>query len=115
VQEPLDKIHIAAAKMLTSTGRIDVLAATTAAQYTCSHSAFDAAASKRRFRSSGVSARPTGRWRSGKFFNVIRERSPPAAELQHPRKHAHVHVDRAIGLAGIVTGVLELGKGVSAV
>ena len=40
---------------------------------------------------------------------MIRERSPPAAEFQHPRQHAHVHVDRAVRLAGIVTEVLEIG------
>jgi hypothetical protein len=41
---------------------------------------------------------------------VIRERSPPAAELEDARQHADVHVDRAIRFAGIVTGVLEIGK-----
>jgi hypothetical protein len=38
----------------TSTPRIEVLAARTAAQYTCSHSGLLAAASTRRFCSSGV-------------------------------------------------------------
>ena len=40
---------------------------------------------------------------------MIRERSPPAAELQHPRQHADIHVDRAIGYAGVVTGTLKVG------
>ena len=54
-------------RCLTSTGRIDVLAATIAAQCTCSHSGFEAAASNNRCRSSAVNARPTGRWRSGRL------------------------------------------------
>jgi hypothetical protein len=45
----------------TSTGRIDVLAATMAAQYTYSHSGFEAATSNRRRRFSLVKARPMGR------------------------------------------------------
>ena len=39
---------------------------------------------------------------------MIRKRSPTAAELQHPRQHADIHVDRAIGDAGVVTGALEV-------
>jgi hypothetical protein len=39
---------------------------------------------------------------------VISQRSPPATELQHPRQHADIHVDRAIGNAGVVTGTLKL-------
>jgi hypothetical protein len=37
-------------------------------------------------------------------LDVISERSPAAAELQHPTQHANIHVDRAIGNAGVVTG-----------
>lgn len=43
------------------------------------------------------------------ILHVIRERSPSAAELQHPRQHADIHVDRAIRDAGVVTGTLEVG------
>ena len=41
-------------------------------------------------------------------MDVISQRSPPAAELQHPRQHADIHVDRAIGDAGVVTGALKV-------
>ena len=41
-------------------------------------------------------------------LHVIRERSPSAAGLEHPRQHADVHVDGAVRDAGIVTRALEL-------
>jgi hypothetical protein len=40
---------------------------------------------------------------------VISQRSPPATELQHPRQHADIHVDRAVRDAGVVTGALKVG------
>ena len=40
--------------------------------------------------------------------DVISERAPPAAELQHPRQHAHIHVNGAIGNAGVVMDALEI-------
>jgi len=46
-----------------------------------------------------------------KVVDVISKRSPSAAELQHPRQHADVHVDRAIGDAGVVTCALEVRDG----
>jgi hypothetical protein len=42
-------------------------------------------------------------------LDVISERPPSAAELQHPRQHADIHIDRAIRDAGVVTGALEVG------
>ena len=44
----------------------------------------------------------------GQVLHVIRERSPPAAGLEHPRQHADVHVDRAVRDAGLVPRALEL-------
>ncbi len=41
-------------------------------------------------------------------LDVISERSPSATELQHPRQDADIHVDRAIGDAGVVTYALEV-------
>ena len=42
-------------------------------------------------------------------LDVISQRSPPAAELQHPRQHADIHVDRAIRDAGVVTDAIRKG------
>src|SRR6266849_2208367 len=67
-------------RCLTSTGRIDVFAATIAAQYTCSHSSLEAAAAKSRVCSSAVNA----------------------------RQHTYVHVNRAVRNADLVPSSLEL-------
>src|SRR5262245_63667397 len=44
--------------------------------------------------------RPLTLWQ---VLDVISERSPSAAELQHPRQNADIHVDRTIRDACIVT------------
>ena len=71
-----------------------------------------------RIRGSGLEQPPPFLWcqRSadgplplGEVMDVIRQRSPPAAELQHARQHADIHVDRAIRDAGVVTGALKVG------
>lgn len=54
---------------------------------------------------------PDGPVALGQVADVVGERSPAAAELQHPRQHADVHVDGAIRHAGVVSGALELGDG----
>ena len=40
--------------------------------------------------------------------DVVRERPPTAAGLEHARQHADVHVDRAVRDAGLVPRALEL-------
>jgi hypothetical protein len=40
--------------------------------------------------------------------DVVCERPPPAARLEHARQHTDVHVDRAVRNAGLVTRALEL-------
>jgi hypothetical protein len=47
--------------------------------------------------------------------DVISQRSPPATELHHPRQHTDIHVDRAIGDAGVVTGTLEVAIAVAVI
>jgi hypothetical protein len=41
-------------------------------------------------------------------MDVIRQRPPPAAGLQHPRQHADIHVDRAIGFTAVMTDTLKV-------
>jgi hypothetical protein len=38
------------------------------------------------------------------IIDVVSECSPSAAELQHPRQHPDIHVNRAISDAGVMTG-----------
>ena len=40
--------------------------------------------------------------------DVVGERPPPAAGLEHARQHTDVHVDRAVRDAGLVPRALEL-------
>ena len=106
--EPLDEIHIAPAKVLhldrphrrvgrDDRGAVHVLPL--------------------RIRRGGVEEPLPFLWRQcaadrtlalGEVMDVIRERSPPAAGLEHARQHADVHVDRAVRDAGIVPRALEL-------
>ncbi|MEI6669127.1 MAG: hypothetical protein WCP29_13315 [Acidobacteriota bacterium] len=41
------------------------------------------------------------------IVDAVCERTPPAARLEHARKHTDVHVDRAVRDAGLVTRALE--------
>jgi len=43
------------------------------------------------------------------IVDLVGQRPPPAAGLQHARQHADVHVDRAVRDAGLVTRALKLG------
>jgi len=74
-----------------------VLAATIAAQYTCSHSGFDAAARKSRFKSSAVKARPTVRPRT-KGAPAHDSKSQQVSPSTAPARSGYASVERAFWL-----------------
>ena len=106
--EPLDEIHVAAAKVLhldrphrrvggDDRGAVHVLPF--------------------RVRRGGVEETLPLLWRQcatdrmlalRQVLHVVRERPPSTAGLEHARQHADVHVDRAVRDAGLVTRALEL-------
>jgi hypothetical protein len=108
VHEALDEIHIAPANVFhldwphRRVGRHDRSAVNVLPLRTRGGDVEQAAPLLRRQRAADG---PLALWQ---VLDVISERPPPAAELQHPRQHAHIHVNRAIGNAGVVTDALEI-------
>src|SRR5688572_17369844 len=89
-------------RCLTSTGRKDVLAATMAAQYTCSHSGFEAAASNNRWRSSAVNAQADDiKVKLDDVLESLETKYPDKLKGLLPRIYAGSNLD-AVSVRGLI-------------